>query len=366
MYNSLVEQINQRLEDLKDRFRKISDQFDREALRGEINQLTEQMNKPGSWEDQEHAKAISRQLSNKQKLLATLGELGKKIRDGLGLSLDKTMHQELNKEADQIDKQLWQLELKLFLSGPHDESEAILSIHAGAGGVEAMDWAAMLTRMYQRYFDKQEWKYEIYDESIGLEAGYKSITMIIHELYSYGLLKGEAGTHRLVRLSPFNADNLRQTSFALVEVLPVIESDTEIGVNPEEIEFASFRSSGAGGQNVNKVSTAVRLKHIPTGIVVTAQTERSQLQNRENALKLLKAKLWSLRQAQEKETLEEIKGPLKQASWGTQIRSYILHPYHLVKDLRTNIQTSDTDAVLNGDLDQFLEAELRLDKKTTH
>lgn len=358
-----MDEIKDKLNQLRDRFNKIAGQFDQDKLRTEIADLESKIQKPDFWSDQQKAKAISRQLSDKQKLVQNLEDLETRITDALELVNDPTMHSECETEENQIAKILSDLEVKLFLSNPHDDSEAILSVHAGTGGVEAMDWAGMLARMYQRYFDKKAWGYEVSDESIGLEAGYKSITMIIHQSYSYGLLKGEAGTHRLVRQSPFNADNLRQTSFALVELLPVIESDTEIEINPKDVEFEAFRSGGAGGQNVNKVSTAVRLKHIPTGLVVTAQTERSQLQNRENAMKLLKAKLWQMKKHAQKQSLDELKGTSRQATWGTQIRSYVLHPYHLVKDLRTNIETSDTDSVLNGNLDQFIEAEVQLDKQ---
>jgi peptide chain release factor 2 len=271
----------------------------------------------------------------------------------------------LKELEEKIDKQ----EFKTFLSGKYDKNNAIMEIFSGAGGQDSQDWATMLLRMYEKYCASKGFKaiilHQAFGESGGPEGriGTKSVTMEIKGIFAYGFLKKESGVHRLVRQSPFNAQKLRQTSFALVNVLPEIENNSEIEIKPDELRIDTFKSSGPGGQYVNKTESAVRITHIPTGIVATSQTERLQGKNKDNAMKILYAKLYQLKEEQHAKKIKEIKGEQVSASWGNQIRSYVLHPYKMVKDLRTLYETSDTEGVLNGDLEKFIEAELKFNDK---
>lgn len=275
---------------------------------------------------------------------------------------DESLREELSAEVEAIEREIDQRELNTLLSGRYDRGDAVLAVHAGAGGTDAHDWAQMLQRMYLRWAEQQGYSTEILDLSEGEEAGIKSVTVLVEGPYAFGYLRPEKGTHRLVRLSPYDSASRRHTSFALVEVLPHVEDDTEVEINSNDLRIDTFRSSGAGGQNVQKNDTAVRITHLPTGIVVSCQNERSQTQNRENAMRVLRARLLELKQQEQEEKMAELRGEYQKAEWGSQIRSYVLHPYQMVKDHRTNYEEGNAQAVLDGDLNGFTEAYLRSDE----
>jgi peptide chain release factor 2 len=340
--------------------------FDLATIEREVAELEHRASDPDLWSDQANAHSVMQKLSqltgeitswrdlNEQ--LESTGELSTLVEDD-----DAAMLAELGEEATRLTKLVDEREISLMLSGPYDAQPAFLQVQAGAGGVDSQDWAQMLERMYIRWADQQGWKTSIIDQMDGEEAGIKSATIELRGPFAYGYAKAEAGVHRLVRLSPFDQAHRRHTSFARVEVMPEVDDSVDIDINADDLRIDVFRAGGHGGQGVNTTDSAVRLTHLPTGIVVTCQNERSQLQNKDTAMKVLRGRLLELRLQEQREERLKLRGEYREAAWGNQIRSYVLHPYNMVKDHRTNAETSNTQAVLDGDIDMFVEAFLRED-----
>jgi peptide chain release factor 2 len=317
---------------------------------------------PGFWDDPAAAQRTIKTANALREEVEAWGGFAQRIRDAQELAQldDESLREEMEKEVESIEKELEKRSFIAMLSGRYDKEDALLAIHAGAGGTDSQDWAEMLERMYLRWAERRGFETEIIDLTEGEEAGIKSVTIAVDGKYAFGYLRSEKGVHRLVRLSPFDAAHRRHTSFALVEVLPQIAmDDPEVEIDPNDLKIDVFKSSGAGGQNVQKNATAIRITHIPTGIVVSCQNERSQLQNKENAMRVLRARLLELKQAEKDEEVAMLRGEYTKAEWGSQIRSYVLHPYQMVKDHRTEYERGNTQAILDGDLDDFMEAYLK-------
>lgn len=328
-------------------------------------EIEKKMTAQDFWDNKDKAQEILGGLSVCKNIVEPFKNISADVEDFVALaeliveSEDESMLSEADSEWATLEKKLDKIELLSFLSGRFDGNNAYFSIHAGAGGTESCDWAAMLSRMYRRWFERRGYKCETVDCQQGDEAGIKSVTMIVSGEFAYGYLKAEIGVHRLVRISPFDSNSRRHTSFASVDVFPELTDDIEIEIDEKDLRVDTFRASGAGGQHVNTTDSAIRITHTPTGVVVACQAERSQHKNRATAMKMLKARLFELEEEQRRKEAEDIRGEKTEMGWGNQIRSYVLHPYQMVKDLRTNVETGNTAAVLDGDLDQFAEAWLR-------
>ncbi len=338
--------------------------FNPDKMQSELSELQKQQEDPSFWNDMANAQKVNRRVKMLETTLHRYQGLRKRCDDAVEMmemlmaEEDDELGAELEREVADLDEKAEELHIDALLSGQYDANNAIVSIHAGAGGTEAQDWAQMLYRMYNYYCEKKGWKVTVLDLLDGDEAGIKSVTFRIEGDYVYGYMKAEKGVHRLVRISPFDAASRRHTSFTSVDVMPELEDDGDIEIRPEDLRVDTYRSSGAGGQHVNKTESAIRITHLPTGIVVSCQNERSQIQNRETAMRMLRSKLAEVREREQMEKLAEIQGDLKKIEWGSQIRSYVFHPYQMVKDHRTGVETGNIEKVMNGDLEEFVRAYL--------
>ncbi len=353
-----------RIEELKERFENIRNVLDPVKLRDELEEIDREMSAQGFWENKERAKQTVQRRKWLEETIDAIESIEASLRDLEELS-ESTPEEDgetwaiLSDEMEELDRKLRDLELKTYLSEEMDPKNAFLTVQAGAGGTEACDWAQMLLRMYRRWAERKGYEVEVVDVTPDDVAGIKSATVLIKGPYAYGYLKGEQGVHRLVRISPFDSNARRHTSFAAVSVMPQIDEDIKIDIREEDLKVETFRASGAGGQYVNKTDTAVRITHIPTGITVSCQQERSQFQNRRKALELLKAKLYQLEREKLEKKKRELEGEKTDIGWGHQIRSYVFHPYRMVKDLRTGYETGNVDAVMDGEIDEFIENYLK-------
>jgi peptide chain release factor 2 len=355
-----MEQLSKHAAELELEINSAMQKLDILALGKELEDLQAASLSPDFWNDNLRAQDTMKRIAKLELRVVPWLTLHRLVTDSRELAdlHDASLQQDLERQLAEATKEFERLKDDLKFAGPHDNDDVILSIHAGAGGTDAQDWAQMLLRMYVRWAEAQKFTVTTVDESSGEEAGIKSVTLEISGPYAYGRLKGEHGVHRLVRLSPFNADNLRQTSFAKVEAFPKIDRPEALEIDEKELKIDVFRSGGHGGQSVNTTDSAVRITHLPTNIVIVIQNERSQLQNKETAMTILRSKLAQLQMEQHAEKISELKGPNEQAAWGNQIRSYVLHPYKQVKDLRTRYETSDAEGVLDGKLDELIAAYL--------
>ncbi|WP_139355238.1 peptide chain release factor 2 [Clostridium saccharobutylicum] len=353
-----------KLSNIKKSIEEMGASLDREGLEKQLHELECKMQEPGFWDDVKKAEEVTKQSKLIKNKIDSFDKLKSQIED---IEVLKEIMEEDDEESSNeiietirsIESQIEDYNMKILLSGEYDKNNAILTLHVGVGGTDANDWTEMLLRMYTRWCEKQGYTVETIDLIPGEEAGIKSVTLKVIGEYAYGYLKAEKGIHRLVRISPYNANGKRQTSFASMEVLPELTKEQDITIRPDDLKVDTYRSGGAGGQHVNKTDSAVRITHLPTGIVVQCQNERSQFSNRDTAMEMLKSKLVELKERAHKEKIEDLTGELKDIGWGSQIRSYVFHPYSMVKDHRTNVETSNVTAVMDGEIDMFINAYLK-------